>query len=136
MAALGFNICMPDLPTEFWPEITLGETATFTYDATADVTNNGVVDPIVSATFATMPSGAGELVASSLTVASANGVWLLTVKLSGGVAGRTYTHKLTFTTQGGQVLPILIGQVCNPVLAVPPIAPAPSPFFGTPTNWP
>jgi hypothetical protein len=135
MATLGFGVCMPDLPDEYWPNIQVGETADFSYDATADITANGGVDPIVSASIATKPSGTGELAPQAISVTSTNGDWLVTVKLSGGVAGRDYIHQLILTTQGGDTLPILIGQVCSSVLAVPPVPPPPSPSFGTAVNW-
>lgn len=129
---------MPDIPSEFWPDVQVGETATFTYDATALVTDRvtGDVDPIVSAQISTMPSGTGELAPLSLTVALVGAVWLVTAEMSGGVAGRDYINQIILTTEGGLVLPVLIGQVCSAVLrAFPDIPPPPSPFFGTPVTW-
>lgn len=137
MSNLAFGFKMPVIPNEFWPNIEIGETANFTYDATNDITANGVVDPILSASISIQPSGTGELIAQSLTVTVANARTYITAILSGAtVAGRTYTHNIRFTTQGGITLPILIGQVCDPVLAQTPIPPPPNPGFGTPVTWP
>ena len=61
---------------------------------------------------------------------------LVTVWLNGGVPGRVYLYQIVITTQQLRALPILIGQVCAPVLAQIPITPPPSPGFGTPVVWP
>lgn len=134
---LAFGFVPPDLPHLYWPNIEVGETADFTYDCYADVVIDGVIDPVVAATFATNPSGTGEVVASDITVTVVGAAVNVTVWLSGAtVAGRTYAHRLTITTGGGRTLVFLIGQVVEPVLETVPIPPAETPAFGTPVNWP
>lgn len=138
---LGFNLDMPILPDEFWPNAEVGGKAIYSFDATTTITSSdGVVDPVASVSFSTRPSGMGELSALSVIVVivvvdGANRTFV-NVVLSGGVASRNYIHQLVITTQGGQILPVLIGQVCDPVLAIPPVPPPPSPVFGTAVNWP
>lgn len=136
-ATLGFGYCMPDLPERFWPDAQVGETAVYNFDVTFAITNTstGTVDPVIGATLETKPSGAGELTPTALTVANTSGVWLATATIKGGVAGRNYIHQLTLYSTAGQVIPILIGQVCDPVLFVPPEVPTPSPGFSAPITW-
>lgn len=132
---LAFGFTPPDLPDIYWPNLELGETADFTYDAYADVVINGVIDPVVAATFATQPSG--EIVASRLTVTVVGAAVNVTVWLSGAtIPGRTYVHRVTITTAAGRTLVFLIGQVVDPVLETVPIPPAATPAFGTPIVWP
>lgn len=134
---LAFGYTTPILPDLYWPNIEVGEHADFTYDAYADVVIGGIIDPVISASFATNPSGAGEIVASNLTVTVIGKSVNVTVWLSGAtVPGRTYVHRLTITTLQGRTLVFLIGQVVDPVLAIPPVPPAPSPAFGTAVSWP
>jgi hypothetical protein len=126
---------MPDLPSQYWPNAEVGGSGFYIFDATATVTFNGVLDPIVGASISTRPSGTGELAPSSVSVTTSDGEIYITVLLSGGVASRNYIHQLVITTQSGQTIPVLIGQVCDPVLAIPPVPPAPSPAFGTAVAW-
>lgn len=126
---------MPDLPSQYWPDAEVSGSGFFTFDATPTVTFNGVLDPVVAASISTRPSGSGELTPSSISVTSMGEIYI-TVHLSGGVSSRNYIHQLVITTQAGQIIPVLIGQVCDPVLAIPPVPPAPSPAFGTAVNWP
>jgi hypothetical protein len=90
--------------------------------------------------FSAMPSGTGEVTPSRLslgpTAATPPTETLVTVWLDGGIAGRTYTYKLDLTTFAGRVYEILIGQVCNPLLAANPIPQPVNPGFGTPITWP
>lgn len=136
-ATLGFGYCMPDLPEQFWPDQQVGQTAVYGFDATATITNqsDGTVDPIIGASIMTKPSGSGELTPESITVSSVNGVWMVNVKLQDGYPSRDYIHQLTLYLNSTQVIPILIGQVCDPVLFVPPQQPAPSPDFCAPVTW-
>lgn len=134
---LAFSYTAPILPHLYWPDIEVGEIADFTYDCYADVVAGGVIDPVISATFATNPSGAGEVVASDLTVTVVGKAVNVTVWLSDAtVPGRTYIHRLTITTLQGRTLVFLIGQVVDPFLETVPIPPAPTPTFGTPIVWP
>lgn len=126
------GVQMPMPPEEFWAVKQPDEFANFVYDATDDITNSGIVDHIVAATIATQPSGAGEITSSLLSVH----LNYIQVWLAGGVPGRVYTHKVTFTCQSGVILEVYIGQVCDPLLAASPIPPAPSPGFGPILNWP
>lgn len=123
---------MPVVPSEFWANKEPNEYANFVFDATDAITNEGVVDQIVGAAFATSPSGSGEITPSLLLVY----VNYVQVWLAGGVPGRVYTHKLVLTLVSGVMLEIFIGQVCDPLLAVCPIPPAPTPGFGTTLTWP
>lgn len=129
---------MPDLPDGYWPNVEIGTVANYTYDATNDITTHGTVDPIVSASISTLPSGVGELSATALSVVVGNDQHTyITAVLSGAtVAGRTYIHNVSFTTASGLTLPVLIGQVCDPVLAQVPLSPSPTPGFGPPVLWP
>ena len=126
------EFALPATPDIYWPDITPGAGVDYAYDATDDVTISGATDPIVSATFATMPSGTGEAAATSL---AANGT-MITAWLSGGIPGRDYTHRLTFTTAGGRAYVKLIGQSCNAVLAANPVPAAVVAGFGTAMTWP
>lgn len=135
-AELGFNLTMPDLPNQFWPDAEVGGSAIYTFDATATITFNDVLDSLVAASLSTRPSGAGELTPQSISSAVISGQTYVSILFSGGVAGRDYVHQLVLTTQSGQILPVIIGQVCDPVLAIPPVPPPPSPIFGTPVSWP
>jgi hypothetical protein len=123
----------PVTPDEWWPILRMDEYADFSYDATADVTVNGTIDPIVGLSFLAMPSGANEVVASRLTLTNST---LITVWLTGGVPGRVYTYLLLITTTAGRILPINIGQVCDPLYALSPVPPAPTPGFGPAISWP
>ena len=129
----------PALPTEWWPALEAGglgtpatEAADFSFDATALVTVNGAVDPIVGLSLAVAPSGAGEVTATRLQAIGT----LAVVWLTGGVAGRTYTYQLAITTAAGRTLVVYIGQVCDPVVAYSPVPPPPSPAFALLGIWP
>lgn len=128
------GVQMPIVPSVFFPVKQPDEFANFVYDANPDVLNctGTAEDNIVAATFATMPSGAGEIVSSLLSVTSN----FITVWLASGVSGRSYIHKVSFTLVSGVILEVFIGQVCNPLLAVSPVPPAPTPGFGPTLNWP
>ena len=119
----------PPQPSFWFPPLeATDEVAPFTYDATT----LALGDVIVAASFTARPSGDGEVVASLLTVAGA----LVTVWLSGGVPGRTYTYQLIVTTAGGRVLSVLIGQVADPLTASSlPLPPPQFPGFGSPITW-
>jgi hypothetical protein len=127
---------MPDLPSQYWPNAEVGGSGNYIFDATATVTFNGTLDPVVGASISTRPSGAGELTPIGVSVNISAGETYIAVLLAGGVSGRNYIHQLVITTQSGQIIPVLIGQVCDPVLAIPPIPPAPSPAFGAAVSWP
>lgn len=123
---------MPFQPTEWWPVLEApAEYADFNFNGAPLVTIAGVVDPIVALSFAVKPSGAGEITASRLLAIGT----LVTVWLTGGVPGRVYTYNLTITTNSGRILPVLIGQVADPVTAACPIPPPPVPGFGVPITW-
>lgn len=137
MPVLAFGFIPPVLPSLFWPDIQVWETADFTYDCYADVVIDGVIDPVVAASFAANPSGSGEVFASDLTVTQVGKAVNVTVWLSGAnVPGRTYVYRLTIATAGGRTLVFLIGQVVGPVLESMPVPPAASPTFGTSIVWP
>lgn len=121
----------PLTPDVYFPNIEPSEYSSYTYDATAAVTYGGVVDPIVAMSVSTDPSGAGEASVASLSLYGS----VVTAWINGGVAGRRYIHQLVLTTQSGRVIPILIGQVCDPLLEAMPVPPAPIAAFGAPVPW-
>jgi hypothetical protein len=90
-------------------------------------------DTIVALSIRVSPAGVGEVTLSRLGLTSPA---LVTVWLTGGVAGRSYLYELVITTQQIRALPILIGQVCAPVLPQCPIPPPPYPGFGAAITWP
>jgi hypothetical protein len=120
---------LPSIPGIFWPVKKPDETADFSYAATADLDSG---DTITAVTFATEPSGTGEITYSRLTQA-AN---IITVWIASGVPGRNYIHRLLITTAAGRTFEILIGQVCDATLAADPVPASPSPGFGAPISWP
>lgn len=123
---------LPSIPDIFWPVKKPDETADFSYDATKDSTNaDGTIDPITTVTFATKPSGTGEIINFQLTQA-AN---VITVWLASGVPGRNYVHRLLITTIVGRTFEIFIGQVCDATLASDPVPASPSPGFGAVVTW-
>lgn len=114
---------------EWWPVLEApAEDADFSYDATADITD----DAIVSLSLAVAPSGDGEVTVSRMLPLGT----LITVWLSGGVPGRVYLYKLIITTQTGRVLPVNIAQVTDFVTAACPVPPPMDPGFGIPATWP
>jgi hypothetical protein len=119
---------LPTIPDVFWQTKEPTETADFSYDATADIAG----DIITAVTFATEPSGTGEITYSRLTQA-AN---IITVWLASGVPGRNYIHRLLITTAAGRTFEVLIGQICDATLAADPVPASPSPGFGAPISWP
>lgn len=120
---------LPTIPDIFWPTKEPSETADFFYHATNDLDS---ADTITAVTFATEPSGAGEITYSKLTQSSN----IITVWLASGVPGRNYIHRLLITTAAGRTFEILIGQVCDATLATDPVPASPSPGFGAPISWP
>ena len=111
------------------------EYADFSYDASA-VLSPG--DYITALSMAAMPSGAGEVTLSRLSLGpNVNGVpsTLITVWITGGVPGRVYLYQLQITTYMTRVFNVLIGQTASPVLAQCPIPPPPNPGFGAPITW-
>lgn len=118
-------------PDEWWPQLVpQDEYADFSYDATDDLAPG---DAIVGLSVRVAPSGPGEVVMSRLGLGAPA---LITVWLTGGVAGRVYFYEITITTAELRTIPILIGQRCTPVLAYVPIPPPPKPGFGSPVTWP
>lgn len=117
-------------PDNWWPELVpTTEYKDFTYDATDDIPTG---DTIVGLSIVVAPSGSGEVTMSRLGLTSPD---LITVWLTGGVPGRTYLYEIVITTAAGRTIPILIGQVCMPVLEQCPIPPPPVPGFGTVLTW-
>lgn len=107
----------------------------YTENAQAALTNpyTGAVDPLVSLTLEAMPSGAGELALSRLSVDPTG--FLVTWWAADGVPGRNYILNLEGTTAAGRVFQWVFGQVCDPLFANYPIPPPPSAGFGTPLTW-
>ena len=126
---------MPAGPRRQWPIKEPDEYADWTYDATKDITNTrtGAVDPIVSATLAVRPSGAGEIVPSRLSIDDTGR--FITVWFAGGVPGRSYLVNIEVITAGGRTYQIPIGIECDPLFATWPLAPVPNPGYGTALTW-
>jgi hypothetical protein len=101
----------------------------YTYLANAE--SRYGTDPIIAASLAVQPSGAGEMVPAALTVAGS----VVTVWMDGGVAGRRYLVMLILTTLSGRVAEIPISLLVDPTLGVQPPPRAPSAGFGTPVVW-
>ena len=126
----------PYQPDEWWPILVpSAEYADFSYDAAEDIAPG---DTIVGLSIQVSPSGAGEITMSRLQLVNnqLGSPTLVVVWLKGGVPGRTYTYQLVMTMASLRTIPIIIGQVCAPVLAQYPCPPPPYPGFGAPITWP
>lgn len=113
------------------PTAYLDYTESVQYPLTNPVT--GLVDPLTSLELYVAPSGAGELVASRLTVDSTG--FLVTWWLADGIAGRNYVINLLGTTEAGRIFQWDFGILISPLLATYPLPPAPNTGFGTPITW-
>lgn len=107
-----------------------GDNLDYSIDATQPLTD--ACDTIVAASLSIQPSGTGELQACGLSVDGA----VITVWLSGGVAGRLYTVKVVATGAGCHRWEWDVGLSMDPKLAVWPPSIAPSPGFGPEIKWP
>jgi hypothetical protein len=126
---------MPAGPSRRWPTKEPDAIRDYCLDIEKDLTNpcTGVVDPLITLTLAIKPSGRGELSASQLSL-DASGSHI-TVRLSGGVAGRPYQINIEGTTESGQQHQWPIAVDIDPRLAKWPPVPVPSPDFGPPITW-
>lgn len=100
-----------------WPGKDPGDVLDYEFDISAALIGNEG-DSLASASVTSSPAGPGDLVVNSL---SGDGA-VLVLWLAGGVAGTTYTLRLTVTTATGRVLE---RAVLLPVLALADPAPAP-----------
>ena len=116
------------LPALWWPTAEPGDDLDYYADATAPLAG----DTITSASLAVQPSGTGEIQPADLSVTNS----IVSVWLTGGVPGRTYTAKIVAQTEAGRTFVWLIGIVCDPLLVSFPISPPPSPGFGPAVTWP
>jgi hypothetical protein len=101
----------------------------YSYDATIE-TQDGA-DPIVEASIAVQPSGAGDVSAHDFSVAGS----VLTVWMRGGVAGRRYRVRLEFATASGRAFERIIMLPIDPILATFPVPTVPSTAFSDPLTW-
>lgn len=126
---------MPAGPRRRWPDKEPDDFTWWTYDATPDLTNPATreVDIIISAALNIKPSGAGEILASLLTVDATRR--FVTTWLAFGVPGRPYTVNLVVGTQGGQIRQFPIGITCDPAYSVQWPSPPQSPGFGPLLTW-
>lgn len=126
---------MPPQPDIWFEQLVPSiEYADFSYDA-ACLLSPG--DSIVGLSMQVAPSGAGEINLSRLGLyENCNSQQtLVTVWITGGIAGRTYLYRLTLYTAMIRVLTVVIGQVADPVLAIYPLPPPPMPGFGSLITW-
>lgn len=134
LSPYGYGI-LPAQP-DVWFEVleAPAEYADFSYDASGFLVGT---DYITALSMVALPSGAGEVTLSRLTLSpNVNGLMsLITVWVTGGIPGRTYLYQLNITTFAARINPVLIGHQANPVLAQCPLPPPPSPGFGTPVTW-
>jgi hypothetical protein len=114
-------------PVARWPVHEPAEVADYTLDVSADLGTETLSGVSVTVT----PSGTGELTPSALSVTGA----LITVWLSGGVAGRQYVVSITATTLGGRTYQWPVRVTVDTTLATWPLAAPPSTGPGTPVAW-
>ena len=114
-----------------WPFAEPDDALDYALDATAALAE--VTDTIVSASASVFPSGAGELTPSQLSFTAAG---VLTVWLSGGVAGRTYFVQLNATTAAGRTFSWYVKLPIDSRLAANPIPPPTVAAYSTPITAP
>jgi hypothetical protein len=126
---------MPAGPSRRWPTKEPAAIRDYTWDVQKDLTDpcTGTVDPLVTLTLTIKPSGTGELSATRLSL-DANG-FCITVRLSGGVAGRPYLVNIEGTTESGLQHQWPIGIEVDQSLATWPPPVVPNPGYGPPLTW-
>jgi hypothetical protein len=112
-----------------WPVAEPDEVLDYSLDVSSLLSDVG--DTIASATLAVSPSGAGELVASALSVLGG----VITGWLGGGVAGRRYVVRIQAVTNGARSFSRLVGLPIDPTLATCPLPAAPDLDFGPVITW-
>lgn len=125
----------PPAPMKWIPQVEPASFLDYTENVADAITNpfTKTVDPLRSLSLTIQPSGAGELVASMLTVDPTG--FLVTWWLTGGVPGREYLINLVGTTLAGRVYQWLFGVNVDPIFATNPIPPSPNPGFGPAITW-
>jgi hypothetical protein len=111
-------------PPLTWPTAEPDDSLDYSLDVTAAIED--ATDAITVATAMVAPSGTGEVVASNITVANN----VISLYLTGGVAGRTYMVNLTATTAANRVFQWYVYLPIDPRLAAVPVPPPPSPGYG------
>lgn len=104
------------------------EALDYTIDITDDVDPDA--DVIIGAVGQVAPSGTGELVLSQITVVG----FLVTVFLSGGQPGRTYTIPLTISMANNRVFEFIRTVSITPDLITDQPQPVPSAGYGPVVN--
>lgn len=117
-----------DAPS-WWPSKLPDAILDYTLDIGAAI--DPAVDFIVSATAAVAPSGAGEMQPSNLRVAGA----CLTLTMTGGQPGRTYTVKFIVPMTDNRIFEFLVRQYVPPLLPEDLPQAIPDPGFGPPATW-
>ncbi len=144
----------PALPLLWWPTAQPSDSKLYSISTAKDLVP--IADLIAGVTVTVAPSGAGELVASQLSTFPFSGysepwtyplgvpyepAWAsnptaynIGVRLTGGVAGRTYVVQFDVTTLAGNsftyVAGLQIARTLNSALGLWPAPPPPSPGFG------
>lgn len=111
-------------PPLSWPMAEPDDHLDYGLDVSAAISDAS--DTITSASACVAPSGVGEVVASNLSVSNN----VITLYLTGGVAGRQYTVNLTANTAAGRTFVWYVYLPIDPTLASVPIPPPPSPYYG------
>lgn len=88
-------------------------------------------DTLQMVSIAVAPSGAGQL---SVTTVGVTGS-VISLWLSGGVAGRAYVIAVTATTAGGRTFEWLVGLRIDSATATFPLTAPPSAGFGAAATW-
>ena len=120
----------PLAPQAFeWPLASVGSVLDYYLDITAPLAD---IDDTISAwQVESRPSGAGELVVSSLS--ADDGV--LGLLLTPTIGGRFYTNRITVVTAGGLSMPWYVVLPVNSMdTPWPPVAPM-SQGYGAPVTW-
>jgi hypothetical protein len=110
-----------------WPIAEPADILDYLIDATLAAGN----DYIASASVSVSPSGTGEMSPVSVTVTGA----IINVKLSGGVAGRTYLVRVDAITQLTREYSWVVTLPVSAEFATYPLPLAPVPGFGSAVTW-
>lgn len=117
-----------DIWSQHWPLKHPDSYLDYSFDATAPL---GPADALAEVSVSLMPSGAGEMTASSLSIAGS----MITLWFAGGVGGRRHTVRIDATCASGRVFEWLVGITVDPAFQPwPPLDP-PSAAFGAPLTW-
>ena len=111
-----------------WPVAQSAETLDYFLDASAVLPDG---DFVVFVAASARPSGAGELSVVSTSATST----VITVTLSGGVAGRTYSVRVDASTAAGREYSWIVGLPVSASCVGTPFTLPPDPGFGLTVTW-